>query len=218
MSMGKHRVINNRRSALEADQEKRGGRVLKAFRRVEQDDADLIGGAIMELAADNAIPPVRPINRGYRTFIFDPRLMGKGVNENLIAGIRIGQFLARLEHDEKISEEGFSAPLGEIILLPKNRTTVLIRLDCERLRLEREGVYRLLGASGVKGFTAQGNRSGHRPDIPTLAIATFQQPVARVDESELLTAIDTILEVQLGGASTPEVRLGELEVKSYQHR
>lgn len=47
---------------LRADRENRGGRVLKVFRRVDDDSRSIIGGALAELAQSEDIPPLRAPN------------------------------------------------------------------------------------------------------------------------------------------------------------
>ncbi len=205
------------RSGLQANQESRGGRVLQAFRKVDRDSSELIGGGLLELIRSGDLPDLKTAY-GHRAFVFDPRLTPKNVNPSLIAGYEIGKLVVRIQNTDKCSEEGYEVNLGQAALLPLNRRTIVVPVESEKLKAERREVYRILGESGIKGFTAQGTQKGRRIETPTIAIGNFTQPISKQDEPSLLSAIDEALGYQLSTSITdpPCVTLGELEIKSYK--
>lgn len=215
--MGRKRksFYRDKSRALEANQESRSGRVLKIFRQVDPESAQLIGGGLLDLSRSEEDMPDIKTSMAYNVFLFDPRLLPKNVNPILIAGVRIGQLAARIERSEDVPEAGYDdVALGEPRLLG-NRRTILVSVESEQARQERAGIYRILGDSGIKGFTSAGRQRGHRQEAVHMAIGTFNQPVARADEPEFMERIQTTLEMQLL-AQGGHVSLGELQVRSYQ--
>lgn len=201
---------------LRADREHRNGRVLKVWRRVDEDDTSLVRGALTELVASGDLPTMRHTTK-VDAFIFDPRLMPRNFNAGFVSGYQFGRVLDGIRHAECANDEGYAVKLGRIGLLP-NRRTVLAQLDSERLRAERKSIYAIMGASGVKGFTEEGERR-HRSSVgtPSIVIGTFEQHVPRVDEEEFLDVITAGVEVSLASANgAVKVGLGPLEIKAYQ--
>lgn len=216
--MGRNRRqggFSDRGASLEANREKRGGRVLKIFRRVDAEQTQLIGGGLLDLAKSGDIPEVQT-SLGYQAYIFDPRLMPRGTNPALMAGFEIGRIAADVEHSDRLIDTGYGSEFGDPQLLGRNRRTILLPLVSERLAQERAAVYSILGKHGVAGFSSAGVQHGHRPKPPTIAVGTFTQPLSKAAEGAVVEAIDTMLAVQLVQYDT-QIQLGELEVASYQH-
>lgn len=202
------------RSTFEANKEKRGGRVLKIFRMVDADQAQLIGGGLLDLSRSGDIPEIKT-QYGYKAFVFDPRLMPKGTGSAFLAGFEVGRITADVEHSDRLIDNGYSSPFGEPQLLGRNRKTLLLPLTAERLANEREAVYSILGKHGVAGFTTDGKQRGHRPMLPTVAIGSFAQSVGKAAEYDVVEAVNTTIEVQLMEYDQ-RLQLGQLQVATYQ--
>lgn len=228
--MGQKRKFYSERSALKANREDRNGRVLKAFRRVAQDDVELIGGGLMELSESHDIPKLKPQRRGLQAFIFDPRLMDRNTNSALMAGFQIGRLVTALDNDLAIDrDEGYDVEIKSCSLQGHNRTTVLAELQSDRLTKEREAIYSILGSHGIKGFSTDGKRKGHRnKETITFPIGTFDNPIPKNDrkidgriiaegENKIMEKIEDTLIIQLGSsaADLPVISLGELEIMAY---
>ncbi|MDQ3123627.1 MAG: hypothetical protein M3Q14_03010 [bacterium] len=202
-------------SYLRANQENRRGRILKVWRRVEEDDASLMSGALSELFHSEDIPEVKRTSK-MDAFIFDPRLMPRNFNSGFISGYQFGRVLDRISNAECINDDGYTVAMGGIGLLA-NRRTILMRLDSERLTQERQEIYAILGRSGVKGFTEDGHRRQRRSiGTPTLVLGNFVQQISKADEGMIKEVIETSVEGSLVSANgNPDINLGPLDIKAY---
>lgn len=199
---------------LQANRENRGGRVLKVFRRVDDDSFSIIGGALSELTQSEDIPPVRTATKA-DAYILDPRLMPRNFNAGFITGYQFGRITTNIQKDEDISDEGYDVHLGDIDILDNNRT-VIAEIKSERINRERASLYCIMGQAGVKGFTGNGHRRGHRDGTgPTIVIGTFSQAVPKSDKESYINVIETGVQVSLASANAGRIGLGELQVRTY---
>lgn len=205
--------------SMRANREQRDGRVLKVFRKVDQEDSVRLIGAIAELAQSNDIPPATTTKQ-HIAYIVDPRLMPRNFNVGFMTGLQIQKFATLVERDEAIeSQVGYSVKLGKVALLQNNRRTVLIELKSDQLVSERTHAFAALASIGIAGFTGAGTRSGHRdPNGIRVPIATLEQPLAKSAEEDVICAIEASVDMAFGVTTTAQVRLGELETVTYQPR
>lgn len=213
MGRNNHMRRAGHESRRRANREIRDGKLLKVFRMVDWDDSARIAGAIKDLEVDNTIPPIRvPIN--HRAFILDPRQMPRNFNDAFISGYQFARVISNIDSEPRITDEGYGINFGQISLLAKNRKTLLLELDSERLKRERTALYSILGEASIKGFSELGKRSGHRDgQNPKISIGNFAQPLSKASEGEVLEAISTSLEVTfVSPEDKPDLYLGALQV------
>ncbi len=207
----------NNKDALKANQEDRGGNVVKAFRKADQNDASLMAGSLYELSQSNDIPPVS-VRTGYEAFVLDPRKLDKRIIRGMIAGLEIGKFTARICRSEEVDENhGYDVSLGDPELLLPKRRTLLVPLQSEKLKEEVLGVGKILHDQGIPGFSSDGRQPKHKLGMPKIAIGNFDQPVSKRDENQILEAVDLGLDVALM-RSERSIGLGELVIKQYRSR
>lgn len=115
--------------SLRANKEQRDGRVLKVFRKVDQEDTARLIGAIADLVKSNDIPPATTTKK-HIAYIIDPRLMPRNFNFGFMTGMQVQKFATLVERDEAIEAQvGYSVKLGKAALLQNNRRTVLVELN-----------------------------------------------------------------------------------------
>lgn len=193
----------------------RPGKILSAFRKVDSESSSLIGGVLGDLMGSEDIPVLRNIPTGHRAFVFDPRLLDKRFNKGFIAGVQFERLRSRVDVVDTHHDDTLSARIGEVVLLPDKRRTLLLELIAPELTEERRAFYASLAHIGISGFTVDGHISGRRNvGNPTISIGTFAQPVSKANEGDILDAVATSIEVSFASYGG-DVELGPLEVRTF---
>lgn len=203
------------RGRLVANREQRGGKVIAAFRRVHQDDADLISARLVDLAQSNDIPALK-VARGLRAFVLDPRLSGRDFNRGYLSAVMCRSIIDEALDREGVDTQSIEASLGEPELLDGKRRTVLVPLGSKILSAECRGFNLALANHNVPGFSTSGKQRGRRDMVlPKIAVATFDQPISRKAEPGVMEAVSLGLELAFVKQSG-RVALGPLNVSTYQ--
>lgn len=210
----KHNNTAMPRGRLVAYKEKRGGKVISAYRRVEQEDSDMIGARLLELAGSEDIPPLR-VAKGLRAFVLDPRLSGRDFNRGYLSAVLCRKVIDQALDQKGVDADKIQAKLEEPELLQGKRRTILVPLGSTVLSAECRGFNTALAHFNVPGFSASGKKSGNRGEShPKIAIATFVQPVSKASESDILEAVGLGLDLALM-EQDGFINLGELKVQTH---
>ncbi len=177
--MGRKNIIRRTKQqrGRSPDQEKRG-KVLKAFRMVEEDSSLGISGVVRNVPSDDEnFPRFSDVPGRHKIFVLDPRIVRREFNSGFQAGYDFGRAKRRIEsHTEEDPDQIFGR-IGKVVLLgPKNhgRKIVAAYIESSELRKERKALYQTLGDAGLRGF----NKKEHRtPPSPVIVLAHLEQPV-----------------------------------------
>ncbi len=212
--MSRRQYNRNYTRTLESDREKQGGKIVKAFRRVDPEHASYIGGMLSELVQSGDIPAMNTA-QGMQVFSLDPRRFSRKFNIGFLAGVQVGKFTTQIEASETIdNNQCLDVKLGLPSLLTTKRQAVLAPVISNLLMKEILDINRMLADNGAKGFKPNGELKGHRSIIPKLFLGNFAEPLSKKAEPDVMDAIAVGMAV-LPMSINDELCLGELEFRTY---
>lgn len=193
----------------QANKEKNGLRMLKAFRPVDQESSLTIAGVVRSLEEDNTIPKTETIPYSHLAYVLDPHIVRKEFSQGFMSGYNFFRAKERIKSQEY--EDELQSQIGKIAIIGKNRSRN--RLLCAYVQnpeivKERQAIYSILGEEGLAGFRGKKIK---RAGAPLLHLATFAEPIHEKEHrEEIVAAIDTALVIHQVG----ELTLSSLEVQT----
>ena len=193
----------------QANKEKNGLRMLKAFRPVDPESSLTIAGVVRNLEEDNSIPKTETIPHSHLAYILDPHIVRKDFSQGFLSGYSFSRAKEKIKSQDY--EDEILSQIGKISIIGKNKSRN--RLLCAYVQSpevvkERQAIYSILGEEGLSGFRGKKIK---RAGAPLLHLATFAEPIYdREQREEIVAAIDTALVIHQVG----ELTLHSLEVQT----
>lgn len=211
--MSKKHFRYRQRTELLANKEQRTGKILKAFRVVDDEQSDMLNGILIDWVREGELPPINNYPNVHTAFVLDPRLTGKSFNNGFVAGAAAAFSIARrnLEEHERESDHEVDARIGAI-KFARNRKMFMAELESEKLLDERQAIYEALGDAGIRGFLPGNARKKQRITPPTIVLGTLQSPLSYDQEAQFADTLGTAFDAH----GMTSLSLGKLVIKGYQ--
>lgn len=197
------------RYSPQANKEKKGLRMLKAFRPVDPESSLTIAGVVSILEKDNTIPETETIPHSHLAYILDPHIVRIDFSQGFLSGYSFSRAMEKIKNQDY--EDEILSKIGKISIIGKNRSKN--RLLCAYVQSpeivkERQAIYGILGEEGLSGFKGKKIK---RVGAPLLQLATFAKPI--YDEKQRKEIVEAI-NYSLAEHRVGELTLGSLEVRA----
>lgn len=182
---------------------------MQAYRVLDEEGSSALAGVIRDLEGDNTLPTLKSVPGSHRAFLLDPHTVRKEFSSGFRSGFSYAKARDKIYKRERADEDDtIQAKVGKISILGSTGKHRIIAAFVESAEMvaERQAIYSILGAEGLRGFNKKEYRN---PGAPLLVLATLLEPVHDRDEREKLEeAVDTAIVIH----QASELNFGELQV------